>query len=81
MSDVSIALSRREGRSLSSIVSGMAVEHVLHARIGGVEENMKLIMEHLNIRKQALMADVVLKQKRASAQDSSADNGPAEKEE
>jgi hypothetical protein len=50
-SEVSAALSRREGRSPSPLIFGIAVEHELHAHIGGLEENMKLIMEHLNIRK------------------------------
>jgi hypothetical protein len=55
--EVSAALSRREGRSPSPLISGMAVEHELHAHIGGLEENMKLIMEYLNIRKRTKTAN------------------------
>jgi hypothetical protein len=49
-SNVSVALSRQEGRSPSPLISGLTVDNELQARIGGLEENMKLKMEHLNIR-------------------------------
>ena len=57
-SKVSTTLSRREGRS--PLISRMAMEHELHACIGGLEENMKLIMEHMNIWKRTETADAVI---------------------
>jgi hypothetical protein len=79
-SEVSTALNRKEGRSPTPLISRMVVEHELHARIGGLVENMKLIMEHLNIRKRTETTDAVTEQGRASAQESSAALGGEEKD-
>jgi hypothetical protein len=79
-SKVSAALNRREGRFPSPLISRMAVEYELHAYIGGLEENMKLIMEHLNIRKRTETADAVTEQGRASVQENSTALGGEENE-
>jgi hypothetical protein len=49
ISDMSASASKQQERSPSSQVSKISTERDLHARIGGLEENMKLILQHLRI--------------------------------